>query len=127
MVFNHVIIVWQWITFYRRPGHLSPRIARHFVNMLILSPIMMIIGTISACALLPDINARFHIPILFILSLFFVLGIFIGYKCITNRLGQGLSVGCGDRCRDWIIWFFHGKAFMARQNNNNGLTRRRNR
>ena len=108
MAFNHVITVWQWITFYRRPGHLSPRIARHFVNVLILSPLMMIIGTTSACILLPDFDTRFHVPIFYIFSGFCVLAISIGYKCVTNSLSNGQQIRCCNKCQDWIIWFFHG-------------------
>ena len=108
MAFNHVITVCQWITFYRRPGHLSPRIARHFVNVLILSPMMMIIGTTSACILLPDINARLNVPLFYIFSGICVLAIFIGHKCVATKIGEGKPIRCCNICKDWIIWFLHG-------------------
>ena len=44
--FNHILTVSQWLTINKKPQELSPRIAKHFVNSLILIPLLAFAGAV---------------------------------------------------------------------------------
>ena len=115
ILYNHIIILFQWMTFYRRPGHLSPRIAMHFVNMLILIPILFLIGTISGAVLLPDFNARLHLPLFVIFILLMFLIFFLVRASMKNRISRGKKAGC-SKCEKWSTWFFHIYTILPNEN-----------
>ncbi len=60
--FNHVITVWQWLTIYRKPPPLSPRIAKHFVHFMVLFPALMFVGAVVTFSFLPSFRPSIHIP-----------------------------------------------------------------
>ena len=66
----------------------------HFVNMLILVPILFLIGMISGAVLLPDFNARLHIPIFVIFILLMFLIFFLVRASMKNRISRGKKAGC---------------------------------
>ena len=101
--FNHIMTVWQWLTIYRKPAPLSPRIAKNFVQFMILIPALMLIGGIVTIALLSD--AWIHIPMFIFYTFLFSFIIYIIHRAIKYKVYNGTIYT--KRLSRWLVKYFH--------------------